>query len=79
VIKRVAAVPGDPRPEACAPATADLPDRVAPSGKLVQFGDNAAWSYDSRQLGYLPAERLLGVVVSQITLQAAKPRSPCER
>ena len=76
MIKRVAAVPGDPRPEARAPATAD---RVAPSGKLVQFGDNAAWSYDSRQLGYLPAERLLGVVVSQITLQAAKPRSPCER
>ncbi len=63
VIKRVAAVPGDPRPEACLPTTAKFPEAQVPAGKLVLLGDNAAWSHDSRQIGYFPAERLLGVVV----------------
>jgi signal peptidase I len=33
---------------------------------LVLLGDNPDWSYDSRQFGYFPAERLLGVVVRTI-------------
>ena len=66
VIKRVAAVPGDPRPDACPPATVESPEGQVPPGKLVLLGDNPAWSHDSRQMGYFPAERLLGVVVRRI-------------
>jgi signal peptidase I len=67
VIKRVAAIAGDPRPKACLPATAEAPEVQVPAGKLVLFGDNPLWSYDSRQMGYFPAERLLGVVVRRMT------------
>jgi signal peptidase I len=61
LIKRAAAVPGDPLP-------AGLPARLAgdltvPDGKLVVLGDNPASSVDSRLLGYIPGDRLLGVVV----------------
>ncbi len=66
VIKRVAAVPGDPTPEACRPAIAGSSGEQVPTGKLVLLGDNAAWSHDSRQIGYFPAERLLGVVVRRM-------------
>jgi signal peptidase I len=34
--------------------------------EFVVLGDNAARSYDSRQLGYIPADRLLGVVRRQL-------------
>jgi signal peptidase I len=47
-------------------ASADLPERLVPPGKLVLLGDNPEWSYDSRQVGYFPGERLLGIVVRQI-------------
>ncbi len=60
LIKRVAAVPGDARPQAIAPG---LGGPLVPSGQLVVLGDNAAWSLDSRQFGYVPAERLLGVML----------------
>jgi hypothetical protein len=33
----------------------------------VLLGDNPDWSNDSRQMGYFPAERLLGVVVRRIS------------
>jgi signal peptidase I len=66
VIKRVTAVPGDPRPDACLPTTAEPTEGQVPPGKLVLLGDNPAWSNDSRQMGYFPAERLLGVVVRRI-------------
>jgi signal peptidase I len=36
---------------------------TVPPGKLVVLGDNAARSFDSRQIGYIPADRLLGVVL----------------
>ena len=42
-------------------AAAD-PAETVPPGKLVVLGDNAARSFDSRQIGYIPADRLLGVV-----------------
>jgi signal peptidase I len=61
VIKRVAAVPGDPRP-ACLPDTADPASQV-PDGHYILLGDNAAVSYDSRQRGYFTARQLLRVVV----------------
>jgi len=76
MIKRVAAIPGDRPPEAIRGATARaMPvaevtrpasfDTV-PAGRLVVLGDNAARSLDSRQIGYIPADRLLGVVLRPI-------------
>jgi signal peptidase I len=62
MVKRAAAVPGDPVPRtagACA-------GPVVPEDHLVVLGDNAALSLDSRRLGYLPADRLVGVVVRQL-------------
>jgi signal peptidase I len=66
MIKRVAAVPGDARPDAWLPAAAQPPEPLVPPGKFVLLGDNAARSYDSRQLGYFPGDRLLGVVVRRV-------------
>lgn len=66
VIKRVAAVPGDPTPQVCWPATAGSDGERVPARKLVLLGDNPDWSHDSRQIGYFPAERLLGVVVRRM-------------
>jgi signal peptidase I len=63
IIKRVAAVPGDPRPHDIPP---DKADPQVPPGRFALLGDNAAWSHDSRQLGYVPGDRLLGVVVRRI-------------
>jgi signal peptidase I len=58
LIKRVAAVPGDP-----VPASVPENDTLVPSGRLVLLGDNTASSYDSRRAGYFTADTLLGVVV----------------
>jgi signal peptidase I len=65
MIKRVAALPGDPVPESCLPGSAGSAGQRVPEGRLIVLGDNAAWSTDSRQIGYLPAERLLGFAVGR--------------
>jgi signal peptidase I len=65
LIKRVAALPGDPRPGALGPAV--IPGSpVVPADRIVVLGDNTARSLDSRDLGYIPAERLLGVMVRSL-------------
>lgn len=61
-IKRAAAVAGDPVPASVAAAAGVAPGTAVPAGFLVVLGDNAARSADSRVWGYLPTERLLGVV-----------------
>ncbi|MFJ4585169.1 S26 family signal peptidase [Streptomyces echinatus] len=61
LIKRVAAIPGDPLADV--PALARVADAVVPSDRLVLLGDNALASYDSRQHGYFRAQDVLGVVV----------------
>jgi signal peptidase I len=58
LVKRVVAVPGEPVPTALTQA---VPDDRVPNGCLLVLGD-VAHSLDSRQLGYLPLERVLGVV-----------------
>jgi signal peptidase I len=69
MIKRVAALPGDSWPATAWPprhsSGAPGRDRV-PAGRLVVTGDNTAVSYDSSTFGYVPADRLLGVVVRQL-------------
>jgi signal peptidase I len=58
VIKRVAATPGDPVPEAVRPVTNGA--TVVPRGSLVVFGD-APGSRDSRSWGFVPASAVLGI------------------
>lgn len=65
LIKRVAATAGDPVPAAVVPAVAAAlgpAGAVVPPGQLVVLGDNAAQSVDSRHYGWLPADRVLGVL-----------------
>jgi signal peptidase I len=61
VIKRVAAMPGDPVPGAVRDAVGGV--GVVPPGMLVVLGDNIAQSADSRLWGFLRADDVLGVVV----------------
>jgi signal peptidase I len=44
-------------------ALTHVTETTVPDGCLVVSGDNAADSYDSRHCGYVPGDRLLGVVV----------------
>jgi signal peptidase I len=62
LIKRVAAIPGDQLPEELLPVAIRSPGSSVPAGKLVVLGDNTDRSQDSRQIGYIPAERLLGIM-----------------
>jgi signal peptidase I len=66
LIKRAAAVPGDPLPEAFRSRWPGLRDELVPAGRLVVLGDNPEGSYDSRVIGYIPGERLLGVVARRM-------------
>jgi signal peptidase I len=63
MIKRLAALPGDPTPAPMFSAPAHGAEPVVPAGKLVVLGDNAARSLDSRVLGYIAAERVLGIMI----------------
>ena len=58
MVKRAVAVPGDP-----VPAQIPVPDPVVPAGRLLVLGDNPLRSNDSRRLGYLSADSLIGVVL----------------
>ena len=62
VVKRAAAVAGDPVPGSVARAAGVAPGTAVPAGRVVVLGDNPAHSTDSRVWGYLPTDRLLGVV-----------------
>ncbi|MBG0857418.1 S26 family signal peptidase [Streptomyces spinoverrucosus] len=66
LIKRVAAVPGDPVPREGAPALRSRPEERVPDGRLVLLGDNPAESLDSRFHGYFRADRIVGVVIRQL-------------
>lgn len=62
VIKRVAAVPGDPVPDLAIPE----PERIVPAGSVVLLGDNPAVSEDSRQAGFFRLEQIRGRVVRHL-------------
>jgi signal peptidase I len=66
MIKRVKAVSGDPVPRGEVSALRHVPERVVPEGCLVVLGDNAEASRDSRHFGYVPSDRLIGVVVRRM-------------
>jgi signal peptidase I len=73
LLKRVLAVPGDPVPRERFPALRHVPELLVPAGCLVVLGDNPPASLDSRQFGYVPGERLLGVVVRSLPRPANAP------
>lgn len=66
LIKRAAAVPGDPIPREGAPALRDLPENRVPEGRVVLLGDNPKESLDSRFCGYFGGEQIVGVVVRHL-------------
>lgn len=59
LVKRVVALPGDAVPGS---VRALVKADVVPGGAVVLLGDNARVSYDSRQAGFFPRERVLGRV-----------------
>ncbi len=61
LVKRAVAVPGDP-----VPSQIPVPGTVVPAGNLLVLGDNPARSNDSRRLGYIPEDALIGVVLRPI-------------
>ncbi|MFJ8078418.1 S26 family signal peptidase [Streptomyces sp. NPDC096176] len=79
LIKRVAAVPGDPVPRDRVPVLAGSPAERVPEGSLVLLGDNQQASFDSRHVGYFPAERVLGAVVRSLPPYEATASGPLTR
>ncbi|MEQ4301019.1 S26 family signal peptidase [Plantactinospora sp. B6F1] len=73
MIKRVAAVPGDRVPRGRVAALANVSEDRVPPGLVVLLGDNHRASFDSRQFGYFPAERILGAVL--VALPPHRPKS----
>ncbi|WP_433063993.1 signal peptidase I [Dactylosporangium sp. CS-033363] len=71
LIKRLAAVPGDPAPVDRVPALAALGSPVVPPGMVVVLGDNPAVSHDSRAYGYLPATHVIGVALRRLSVVQA--------
>jgi signal peptidase I len=71
LIKRVAALPGDRRPAAVPPPDTQSDNAVVPRDMFVVLGDNAARSYDSRAIGCIPAERLLGIMIRPLNERRA--------
>jgi signal peptidase I len=66
VIKRVAALPGDPVPESVRAATGDAD--VVPPRSLVVLG-SPSFSRDSRHWGLIPAREVLGVGTTRMPLR----------
>jgi signal peptidase I len=63
-IKRVAAVAGDVVPDSVRPVTGGTD--VVPPGMLVLLGDGIR-SGDSRQWGFIPADRALGLMIRKLS------------
>lgn len=73
IVKRAAAVPGDPVPASVAATVSAALGTSVPAGCLVALGDNTASSLDSRHYGYLSGDGVLGVVIRQLTARGRRP------
>ncbi|PNE32280.1 hypothetical protein AF335_20375 [Streptomyces eurocidicus] len=67
LIKRVAAVAGDPVPRDRVRSLAGVPEERVPADRLVLLGDNRKVSFDSADVGYFPADRVLGTVLRRFS------------
>lgn len=65
IVKRVVALAGDPVPLAAAGKLTQ--GETVPPGHLLVVGDNPDESYDSRHIGYIPAERVFGLILRRFT------------
>ena len=65
MIKRVVAAPGEKIPRAEISGLDRLPGERVPDGMLIVVGDNRDQSFDSRQIGFVPVEQVLGVPVGR--------------
>lgn len=63
LIKRVAAMPGERAPAVVLSEWGPGAEPVVPPGKLVVLGDNPVSGLDSRLVGYIAAEQVLGVMI----------------
>lgn len=68
LVKRVAAVGGDPVPREACPALRDAPEEAVPRGALVVLGDNPPLSWDSREFGYVRPGECVGVAIRRMRL-----------
>jgi signal peptidase I len=68
IVKRVVALPGDRVPKVAAGKLRE--GESVPAGRLLVIGDNPGESYDSRQIGYIPAERVFGLVLRRLSTGA---------
>ncbi|WIX98311.1 S26 family signal peptidase [Amycolatopsis mongoliensis] len=68
LLKRVVAVAGDRLPPGWAdPDVHGLGGAVVPGGCAVVLGDNRPASWDSRHYGFVPRERMIGVVARHVS------------
>jgi signal peptidase I len=68
MIKRLAGLPGDPVPPQVAARVLARPGDVVPPGCAVALGDNANESSDSREMGYVPLDRVLGIALRRMRI-----------
>ncbi|MCR6488723.1 S26 family signal peptidase [Amycolatopsis sp. OK19-0408] len=79
LLKRVVAVAGDRVPRDWSDVDAEgLAGRRVPPGNTVVLGDNRPSSWDSRHYGFVPRERLVGVVVRYVSRGPSRG-GPCQR
>ncbi|MEV0619305.1 S26 family signal peptidase [Nonomuraea sp. NPDC050404] len=69
LVKRVAALPGDPVPDWARTAVAD---DLVPAGRFVLIGDNTEVSFDSREHGFFNADDLQAVALRKLEPQHAR-------
>jgi signal peptidase I len=72
LVKRLAAVPGDPVPEAARAACGNA--AVVPPGMVIVLSENSSGT-DSRQRGFASAGQLIGYVISPLS-RSRGPRLP---
>ncbi|MER6945856.1 S26 family signal peptidase [Nonomuraea sp. NPDC000554] len=79
LIKRVAATAGDHVPRGSVAGLAAGQRGRVPAGQVVLLGDNATVSFDSRQAGYFPADRVVAVVVGRLSGGTARDQPTAHR
>ncbi|WP_420915208.1 S26 family signal peptidase [Micromonospora aurantiaca] len=75
MIKRIAALPGDPVPTHLASLPGARPGQLVPADSLLLLGDNKGFSTDSRHIGYVPIDRALAVMLRPLLQGSGKSRA----